>query len=222
MNATNVKKRKNQPDPIKNCLFASSHGCDHHHFPEHFDSLMSGNPRFSTPEYLAIGGQKIDNHFVENIKTYLAENDGKRNLVILMIGGNNIRRKGSGDTILPYFEDIVKQVAATERAHLIICGLVPSPPHEETFNTKDRFSEADHLLSDLAEQNKAKCTFFPTAKYFCQEGKSVRRYYEKEGEDVHLNSDGAKYFAQHLFDMVRNLPKEKFNFSQEPGKKAKQ
>ena len=181
--------------------------------------MFENQTRFEKPQFLAQGGARIDDDFVNSVKAYLAENDGDRNLLILIIGGNNIRRKGTGDTILPYFEKIIDLVTATERAHVIICGLVPSPPHEEAFSSKERFSEADALLSDLASQNEAKCTFFPTANKLCSEGKSLHKLFDDnkkypEGKDVHLNKEGAELFAKHLSEMVRNLPKEKFNFSQ--------
>ena len=97
-----------------------------------------------------------------------------------------------------------------ENLHIMIVGLIPRPKTDE--DTKSLFFKANRLLNNLCEQNKQKCTFVNVSKVLCENGEILNQFYAgREGNEVHLNLDGARVLAKRIFSFVKNIPKGAFN-----------
>ena len=127
------------------------------------------------------------------------------NLQIFVIGGNDLRNLVSPELVVNRFREIVQSCLNIQRLQILICGIIPSPPNENTanpeMNLKAQFVECNQLLRELELEFPEKVTFLDVAKSLTDEhGDVIMEYYEQNYEtDCHLSKTGCQIFVDILY-----------------------
>ena len=195
--------------PKKNSkVYASSHG--NHGFKEKFSFFMGKDKKnYFAPLYDCLGGREIDDdiilEIIKDMEYYAAR--GEPFIVIIILGTNNIRKKGCALDIMPHFLKLADRVAELPRVHLVINGMLPCPDTDE--DTKDRigskwnFSEASSMLKTIADSSD-RITFVDLGSIFTRGGVPKVELFNRGG--LHLNKDGVNDLAKANYDAVRTIP----------------
>jgi lysophospholipase L1-like esterase len=143
---------------------------------------------------------------VDEIIKDIEDDRGQRQLMIVILGSNNLRRGlQRPEELMPLFRRIVEKVAATPQCHLVLSSIVPCPKTGEVFDV------ANDLIKSLANAYKNHCTFYDNL---------TKRLVDKNGgfqchlfkrDELHLNNDGAKVIATGIHNFIMTLARSLFS-----------
>ena len=209
------KKKKKFPLIKVKCV-GSSHFTERHGLPRHLTSYMESdqNSRYvRNVDFDGVGGRLMDINMVELVKEKMDVSVAREEpcVIVLMIGSNNIRRRGLATDIFHYFEQLVMYASKLQRIHLILCGMLPSPETDEF--SKENFQEASRMLQDLSKSNSTKVSFLNVAELFTY-NKEIKNHLYSDG--IHLTTGvdgGAHLLAKHIFIMLKSLAKSKLSYN---------
>ena len=108
--------------------------------------MKVNNTFFTEANFDAVGGRKIDKHLVEKIINDMKKVNFLNKTLVLIIGSNNIRKKGKASDIIVYFEELLKFVNFLKNFRVVVCGIIPSIPDARS---KKNFCEASKLLKNM-------------------------------------------------------------------------
>ena len=195
--------------PIFIKLWGSSHGTPRHHLPQVLNEFMDGYVRFHRPVYDAVGGRKLNHDVVTTIERDMSSRFEKQ-VHILFLGGNNLRKKGDPEHLILYFRAILEHAYAIPGCFVVLVSLLPSPKTDHI--SKKRFEMASSMLKKLSFEFEETCSFLNISRVFLKEvtfeGRkkhSINRlYYKPDG--IHMNCIGAGRVAQMICDHVNSIP----------------
>lgn len=183
--------------PVKVTIWSSSHGTERHHLPRAFDELEFYPANFKAPLFRARGGLKIDPQVVDNIITDIKENQGTRQVVVVILGDNNIRNHQKPYQVSNLIKRIVTFGNTFPLCCILVVGMIPCPRTNRW--TEPLFRETDRLLQTLIEP-KDNCWFIKITKFFKKHGRLQESLFS---DRLHLSPTGAKKLATlitaHLF-----------------------
>ena len=200
-------------------IFASSHGNRNHHLPEALRVLMTADQsrRFLLPSYDAQGGRIIDQGLVDLIKSDMDARSGQPQVIILILGSNNLRDGGDPVSVAEHFRNVVDHCRTVQRCHVVLTGVIPCPK-TDVFNpnavnntgSRHRFQLLSTELKKIANSNYPKCTFLSTSQFLTCDDESVdEQYFVRAG--VHLNKKGAELLAFKIYEHLKHIPKKTWN-----------
>ena len=128
----------------------------------------------------------------------------KKQYIVLNFGDNNIRGQEKPSEILPYFTEIVTRLEEIPYVMLVLTSLVPN--YGDDITTKEDFICMDDMLNTLA-RNSPKTRFCTFVGNLFQDGELYRGYFSQDG--VHLSTDGARIFAQSIYQHLYRAPRIK-------------
>ena len=123
---------KRKPVNIGLMFITSSHGAPHHHLQEPIQQALEDEPRFShSPIFNWRSGGLINASVVENIKESVNSNKNQPQVVVLILGGNNLRdlsRVGSTQPQTPLevtglFREVLNHCSSIPKCWVVIVGL---------------------------------------------------------------------------------------------------
>ena len=185
-------------------LWSDSHGAVHHHLPQFFDEKLRRSKYYSLPQINAFSGKEL----TAQIKERIVRNMDSFQVHILLIGSNNIRRKGDNQ-LLPRFQSIVQHASTLEKCHVVLCGFFPSPRTDKY--SRDRFFEASNQLKTLSRAFPHHTSFLGLQKGFTFNGEIRNELFH--GDGIHLNEDGAERLAELLTNCLGSFGKTFFQNS---------
>ena len=186
----------------------SSHANFNHYFPQLLQAKLSNDIRFECPAngwFYCRGGRNLLEIDLEEITSFLEQISPFPNLQIFVIGGNDLRNSVSPELVVDHFREIVQSCLNIQRLQILICGIIPSPPNENTANPekylKAQFVECNQLLRELELEFPEKVTFLDVAKPLTDEHGNIRMefYEQKYQSDVHLSKRGCQILVDLLY-----------------------
>ena len=211
-------------------FWGSSHLCPKHHFPEkmaEYWKTQTLSNWFKAPEYHAHGGAKLNDRLVNNIKTVMKDNGnaGEKQVHVLLIGGNNIRKAQRGlpidqvdnvlkaeiDKMCQMLADICQCAVEVPGVKFFIASPIPSP------KTQDRTWKAFRWFHD-----KMKATIAPFAASRSVMYKNVTIGFLEDhmgnvnsdlfdSDGIHLNPSGAASVANSIGQILYNMDRKFFH-----------
>ena len=186
----------------------SSHANFNHYFPQLLKAKLSNDKRFECPAngwFDCRGGRTLLEIDLEELTSFLEQISPFPNLQIFVIGGNDLRDLVSPELVVNRFREIVQSCLNIQRLQILICGIIPSPPNENTanpeMNLKAQFVECNQLLRELELEFPEKVTFLDVAKSLTDEHGDIRMefYEQKYQSDVHLSKRGCQILVDLLY-----------------------
>ena len=186
----------------------SSHANFNHYFPQLLKAKLSNDKRFECPAngwFDCRGGRTLLEIDLEELTSFLEQISPFPNLQIFVIGGNDLRNLVSPELVVNRFREIVQSCLNIQRLQILICGIIPSPPNENTANPeknlKAQFVECNQLLRELELEFPEKVTFLDVAKSLTDEHGDIRMefYEQKYQSDVHLSKRGCQILVDLLY-----------------------
>lgn len=205
--------------PIIFKVYASSHGKECHHLPSELRKLFSLQKRFTLPIIDIVQGKRISQEVVERIKEDAERSvaEGDRQLILLILGSNNLRKGGDPQQVGLLFHQVTQHVVDLPGTHVVLTSPLPSP-ETDGLGSEERFEALATILNNISNMYDLKCSFLRTSKIFCPNGHlSIDKFKLVRGpngdlvHDVHLNQAGAAEWAMHLYNHIRNRPQSAFS-----------
>ena len=166
--------------------------------------MRANNTFFTEANFDAVGGRKIDEDLVEKIINDMKKVNFVNMTLVLIIGSNNIRKKGKAIDIMEYFEMLLKFVKFWRNFRVVLCGIIPSIPDARS---KENFCEASKLLKKMCLKYDI-ASFCPLAGYLTNEGIVNPKFYQEDG--IHLNELGSRFVSIAINDHLQNYVMAKF------------
>ena len=173
-------------------IVSSSHGLNNEkrHLQRELRRVMKVNNTFFTEaNFDAVGGREIDKNLVEKIIIDMKKVNFLNKTLVLIIGSNNIRKKGKAIDIMEYFELLLKFVNFWKNFRVVVCGIIPSIPDARS---KKNFCEASKLLKKMCLKYNV-ASFCPLANYLTNKGIVNPELYQEDG--IHLNELGSRFVS---------------------------
>ena len=223
--AIHRKRKRNNFPGIRPTFLGDSHFTDRHSFPPMIRPLLATEQRFLPPHFIANGGARIvkigdtktrsKDFQLSDITNYIGEWAHNPQLIVIMLGTNNLRHGGNPEVVADFFRELVEFINSVPGTHLVICGLLPSCPTD--ISSKERFKTASEMLLQIHNENPDTTSFCNLGAVFTENGvvDAVNFKTIKNGSevDVHLTAAGAQKMAQAIFKVIRKVPKRAFSFS---------
>ena len=134
--------------------------------------MRANNTFFTEVNFDAVGGRKIDENLIEKIINDMKKVNFVNMTLVLIIGSNNIRKKGKAIDIMEYFELLLRILNFWFNVRVVICGIIPSIPDNRS---KKNFCEASKLLRKMCI--KFECaSFCPIQDYLINNVISFTHY----------------------------------------------
>ena len=159
-----VRKSKtngiNQVVQVK--FFGSSHFTERHFFPQLMSPYLPIDliPKFEGKSG-AIMSKAVKTKIVNSIK-----NDKRPSLVVVCLGGNNLRRKRADiDAIVSLFKCVVEEAERHPWCKILLCGLIPDLNSDDEDRAK-RFMQLNDKLKSLASEHQKVAQFMKMSNTF--------------------------------------------------------
>ena len=164
---TTIKILSQMPQRISLSIWASSHGCAHHHLPAAVQSYLEGQSRYEKPTFDAMGGRKINSAIIIKIVEDRNQKRGSCQVHVVILGSNNLRRGQKPQEVMSHFVSLFDQIKDVKDLHIVASGVFPSPETEP--GTKKSFNLFNVMLRKFCSQ----CPFF---SYF----NAVRKFFNTD------------------------------------------
>lgn len=203
-------------------FYGDSHFAAHHFFPAVIRDKVSQSSickrKFDIGELsiFSLPGKSIDHPgFFERLNTNLSAHQD-RSVHILAVGGNsirdNLRRKQSKEQIVEnlrsQFMPLVRRILEQPQAILVVCSLIPSPPHENLVpSCIEVFDLADQMLKQLANEGTRIRYLDLRVTLPSRPGAARVELFADRGraKDVHLNRIGAEFVCSRIVSCLEHL-----------------
>lgn len=200
-------------------FYGDSHFAPHHHFPAmikdkvSLSSIIRRKFDIGDVNIFALPGKSIDDRrFLERLNTNLGGHEG-RSVHILAVGGNSIRdnlRLGESKEIIverlqSQFMPLIRRILEQPQALLVVCSLIPSPPHEP--ECIEVFDLADRMLRRLASEGTRIQFLDLKVTSATKPGASRVELFADRGrrKDVHLNKEGVEHVCSRIVSCLDHL-----------------
>ncbi len=179
-------------------IWASSHGTKYHHFQGHFNACVQKEAKFLPPKYDARGGRKITKNLVKEIKAEITSRGNQPQVHCTILATNNLRRQSRKELekVFKLFTELSLHVEACPNARLVISDLIPSNEEVEKFKVaREMYRELERRLEKFTSQLR-NVSFAKLSNGFIRNRIPNPELYDMN--DIHLNDEGARIFAQRL------------------------
>ena len=207
------KKRQRKPPlpPVSVTIWASSHGQEWHGLPDALKKWFVEQDRtnFQPLIFHAKSGGIIHSSIVHKVRKALRRSSGAAQCHVLILGSNNLRNEWKPEEISAQFKKILEFSAGIPLAHVVVCGILPSPETESDADTTKAYRDTTRLLKDLTTRY-SRCSFLDIPDYFT-DNRVVKEslYGVKRGRvDIHFSHEGAKLYAKVLGGHIAFLKRE--------------
>jgi len=183
-------------------FFTSSHGCRHRFLPDILKQKQLCSNILPQIEINAKGGRKFNSSVFDLIKASILKDLDNHQLVIILLGDNNIRsfqNQREFKTLYNLTAELVEFVNSFPNVKLLLSSLLPSPATEHyTFTL---FKEYNNFLLNLAILHE-NTYYLCTDKIFSVRGKTRNRLFS---DGIHLNEIGANVLATVLIRKIKQI-----------------
>ena len=182
--------------------WGASHFTHHRLFPQNFENLLHDSNIH--PIIFAKGGALLNRTIVDEIKQELKQTEGRRQIHIICLGGNNIRRNTdvwSVEGLASFFEELTIFASDVRGATLILVGMIPSPAFDHI--SRETFQAMNLKLKKICAQSNDVATYFSAAKLFSPDGRIRQHLYQADG--IHLTEMGTRILANGLKERLLDL-----------------
>lgn len=206
---------------IKIYFYGDSHLAAHHNFPAVLDDKVSHssiiNSKFDVPsiKIFSLPGKSIDDpRFYDRLCSNLVDQES-RSIHFFAVGGNSVRdglKPAKNQSCLEIVSDLerhflklISVIKEHPQAILVLCSLIPSPPHEP--RCVETFARSDQMLQQLANAG-SRIRFLDLA--VCQRrqpGAAKLEFFANKGrkKDLHLCQAGTEQVVQRMVSCLEHL-----------------
>ncbi len=185
-------------------IWASSHGRPKYQVGEFLKAEMAAQNRYSRPEWDWQGGRKITQGLVNQIKSDMDLRSGSPQVHVLILGTNNLREGNSPAHVSGLFKQVLAHSGIIPKCRVIVVGLLPSVKNDN--KNKDAFRECNKQIQLMVQtEYRGHAQIIKMWHRFTYSGEVMQSLFRRDG--IHLNSSGAKIYAQALWNHLRMLPR---------------
>ena len=157
------------------------------------------------PIIYARGGTELNRKIVDEIKQEIKKGEGTKQIHVLVLGGNNIRRGTnvwSVQGVASFFKELTVFASEVKDVALIFSGMLPSPGFEATSSRP--FEALNTELFNICIQSGGVSTYFDAASFLTSpEGHILPHLYKADG--IHLSECSTYNIARGLKELVLKL-----------------
>ena len=184
-------------------LWGSSHLTNYHFFPEYFSKHLCREKTLYIRQIYARGGQKMTHWVVEDIKRDVEETTETKQIVILVLSGNNLRNKTTWtpENVIQLYQEVTTHIQqhTQKEVYLVYAGIIPCP--NMSIGTQQRFSDFDKMLKDHCYQSNI--SFFDSANVFRYNNTIESSFFENDM--IHMNQSGVDWYTTCLVNHLKNF-----------------
>lgn len=212
--------------PIKIFVYGDSHTSSNHFFPVVFREKVSQSSKLrvnfdiDNVKIFTLPGKSInDQRFLEQLNSNL-EACKTRSVHVFAVGGNSIRdnlnqsKEQVIETMRCQFLPLIRRIENNLQAQLVICSLIPSPPHEP--RCIEYFELANRMLKHLGNEGlRIHYLDFWLTKKNSPGASRVELFAERgRAKDVHLARPGVEHVCSRIVICLEHLNLKLFNKTQ--------
>ena len=135
-------------------LWCSSHGKPRRKLPYFLEEEFRSNEVFDIPIVDAIGGRTLGPNEVNAIIWDAKINAPKKQWHIIMLGGNNLRKKSETvESFMAHCKELAAAFEGIPNAKLVFMGMIPSPGTDSI--SKKLFVEANSQMRLLSQNQRS-------------------------------------------------------------------
>ena len=211
-----IREPKPPAPPVSITIWSSSHGQEWHGLPDCLRKWFFEQNRtnFRLPTFHAKSGGIICSSVVHKVRKALRRSSGAAQCHVLILGSNNLRNEWKPWEISAQFKQILEFSDGIPLAHVVVCGILPSPETESDADTTKAYRDTTRLLKDLTTRY-SRCSFLDIPDFFTDNRVvkenlySVVRWGERRGlADIHFSHEGAQLYAKVLGGHIAFLKRE--------------